>query len=195
MTAATAINNYEYLDILDRAFSQAAMARPSANIVCDVGCASFWYAASLQVFFSPRELVGFDIEGHRLFKDGRTRVDYAQGYLTDMPNARFVIDDYVRCRTQADVISAWFPFVTPAAILAWRLPLSLLTPEKLFERICHNLAADGLFIMVNHGADEAERAHRLCDAAGMRCVFRLDAPGALSGHRQRPAMLSGWRAG
>ena len=32
----------------------------------------------------------------------------------------------------ADLITAWFPFLTPAAILAWRLPLSLLAPERLF---------------------------------------------------------------
>ena len=194
MTSATALNNYEYLDILDRAWLKANMVRTPVNIVCDVGCASFWYAQTLQTFFKPRELIGVEVEGHRLFKDGRTRIDYASGYLTDLPNARFIVNDYVRYRTQADIITAWFPFITPAAILAWRLPLSLLQPEKLFDRICHNLPEAGLFIMVNHGPAEAERAAALCIAAGLRCEFRLDEPGVLSGHRAVPALLSGWRA-
>ncbi len=41
--------------------------------------------------------------------------------------ARFLVADYVGCELPAEVITAWFPFVTPAALLAWRLPLSLLT--------------------------------------------------------------------
>ena len=193
MSAATAVNNYEYLDILDRAWTQGALARLSPNTVCDVGCASFWYAAALQAFFSPRELIGVEVEGHRLFRDGRTRIDYASGYLTDLPNARFVVQDYVCYRTQADIITAWFPFVTPAAILAWRLPLSLLRPESLFQQICHNLSPDGLFIMVNHGAAEAEVAARLCSAAGMHRDFQSADVGVLSSHRGRPALLSVWR--
>ena len=59
------------------------------------GCASFWYAAALEAFFRPRALVGVDVEGYRLFKDGRTRSDYAAGYVGQRPNARFVVADYL----------------------------------------------------------------------------------------------------
>jgi hypothetical protein len=192
MTSATAMNNYEYLDILDRAFIAGGLLPPAGKIVCDVGCASFWYAHALQAFFNPRELIGIEVEGHRLFKDGRTRIDYALGYLTDLPNARFIVEDYVRCRTQADVITAWFPFVSPAAILAWRLPLSMLQPERVFKCVCHNLNAGGLFVMVNHGPAEAGRAAALCVAAGLRCSATLREPGVLSGHRMSPAHVSIW---
>jgi hypothetical protein len=92
----------------------------------------------------------------------------------------------------ADVITAWFPFVSPAAILAWRLPLSLLAPDQLLQRVYHNLRAGGLFVMVNHGTAEAYSAEQLCIATGLRRLFRFDEPGPLSSHRASPAVLSCW---
>jgi SAM-dependent methyltransferase len=192
LSAATSINNYEYLDMLDRAWDSAGLARPGGGVVCDVGCASFWYAAAWQSFFRPQELVGVEVEGHRLFRDGRTRRDYAAGYLADLPHARFVVADYLRCELPADVITAWFPFVAPAAILAWRLPLSLLTPERLFRHICHNLGPGGRFLMANHGHPEAALAQRLCAAAGLRLLSQSAACGVLSAHRASPAVVSCW---
>src|ERR1700727_1610710 len=139
MSAATSLNNYEYLDILDRGWSGSGMDRPAGGELCDVGCASFWYAATLQAFFRPDRMVGVEVEGHRLFRDGRTRIDYAAGYLAQLPTAEFLVRDYASHDAPADVITSWFPFVTPAAIFASRLPLSLLAPEKLFQPIRPNL--------------------------------------------------------
>ncbi len=195
MSTATAINNYEYLDILDRAFAAAAMTRPLGGELHDVGCASFWYAAALGAFFQPTATVGIDVEGYRLFKDGRTRIDYANGYLAALSDARFLVADYAAVSLPADVITAWFPFVTPAAILAWRLPLSLLQPQRLFQRIYLNLRPAGHFVMVNHGVDEAGVAENWCNATGLRCAFRSAEAGALSAHRPAPAVLSIWRRG
>ncbi len=192
MNADTALNNYEYLDILDRAWSVSGFPRPSAGVLCDVGCASFWYVTALAAFFSPREIIGVEIDGHRLFKDGRARIDYASGYLAGLPRARFLVADYNVCELPADVIVAWFPFVTAAALLAWRLPLSFLTPGRLFERVFHNLRPGGMFVMINHGETEADLATAMCTAANLRHEFRFAEGGVLSGHRERPAILSCW---
>jgi hypothetical protein len=192
MNSCTATNNYEYLDILDRAWNKSGLARPAGGVVCDIGCASFWYASTLQIFFAPRQLVGVEVEGYRLFKNGYTRIDYASGYLADVSNARFLVADYRRCELPADVITAWFPFVTPAALLAWRLPLSLLAPDQLLERVYHNLCVGGLFVMVNHGVAEAESAEKLCVAAGLARLLRFAEPGVFSSHRGSPAVLSCW---
>jgi SAM-dependent methyltransferase len=194
LNAQTSLNNYEYLDILDRAWSESGLPPVAGRgTVCDIGCASFWYAGSLQCFFRPERLVGIDVEGHRLFRDGRSRIDYANGYLADIPGARFVVADYANVQEPADLITAWFPFLTPAAILAWRLPLSLLAPERLFERIKHNLKPAGLFVLVNHGLEEAALAEQLCIAAGLAPLARWGEAGLLSGHRLRPPILSCWR--
>jgi SAM-dependent methyltransferase len=195
MSAATSLNNYEYLDILDRGWSATGMARPRGGVLCDVGCASFWYAATLQAFFQPERLVGVEVEGHRLFRDGRTRIDYAAGHLRGLPAARFVVADYTRAEEPADIITAWFPFLTPAAVLAWRLPLRFLTPDRLFAQIRHNLRGGGLFFMVNHGPTEAALARDLCVAAELRMAARWTGGGPLSRHRMQEPVLSWWVAG
>jgi hypothetical protein len=80
LSAATSANNYEYLDVLDRGWSESGMQRRAGGVLCDIGCASFWYAA---------------------------------------------------------------------ALLALRLPLSLLAPDRLSRQVHHNLRAGGVFFMVN----------------------------------------------
>jgi SAM-dependent methyltransferase len=192
MSWVTAQNNYEYLDLLDRAWATAGLARPSGGVLCDIGCASFWYAAALEAFFRPRELVGVEVEGHRLFRNGHTRIDYALGYVSRIANAKFLVSDYVTVDLPADVITAWFPFVTPAAILAWRLPLSLLAPDRLFQRINQNLKPGGILVMVNHGDHEASLAEVLCSAADLRRLTRFAEPGVFSAHRPEPATLTCW---
>ncbi len=193
LSAATSLNNYEYLDILDRFWSQAGLDRPLGLRVCDVGCANFCYAPAMQAFFQPRSLLGVEVEGYRLYRDGRTRIDYAKGYLEALPDARFLVADYLDLELPADLITAWFPFVTAPAILAWRLPLSLLRPQRLFARIGTNLSAGGMFVMVNHGLQEAAYADDLCNAACLRRVALSASEGPLSGHRALPAVISAWR--
>jgi SAM-dependent methyltransferase len=193
MNAATSVNNYEYLDMLDRGWDAMGMRRPLGGMLCDVGCASFWYAATLQAFFRPDHLVGVEIEGHRLFRDGHTRIDYAAGYLAQLARAQFVVADYCAYGEPADIITCWFPFLTPTATLAWRLPLSLLAPEKLFRQIHHNLLPDGLFFMVNHGLQEAALAEAWCTAAGLRLTARWADPAPYSQQRMRPPVLTWWK--
>ncbi len=193
LNAATSYNNYEYLDILDSAWSTSGLTIPAGGQLCDVGSANFWYAEALQAFFRPKRIIGVEVEGYRLYRDGHSRVDYAAGYLSRLPNAQFLIADYCRIEQPADVITAWFPFVTAQSILAWRLPLVLLAPARFFERIRQNLRPQGLFVMVNHGPREASIADELCIAAGMSRVSAALRNGPLSGHRLEPARLSCWR--
>jgi SAM-dependent methyltransferase len=184
--------NYEYLDILDGAWQRWGRSQPRGGLVCDVGCASFGYAAALHAFFRPQRLIGVEIEGHRLFRDGRARIDYASGYVANLPNAEFVVADYASFIQTADTITAWFPFVTSAAILAWRLPLSLLKPEALFSRIERNLNADGVFVMVNHGRSEADIASQCCAAVGLKPYDRWVQSGPLSRYREVAPVISLW---
>jgi len=185
--------NYEYLDILDRAWQHWGRSPPHGGVVCDVGCASFWYAAAMYAFFRPQRLIGVEIEGHRLFRDGHARIDYAAGYVAGVPNAEFAVADYAAFRQPSDTITAWFPFVTATAILGWRLPLSLLQPESLFSSIKHNLKPGGLFVMINHGPVEAALASDYCIAAGLRSLGRWQDCGAISRYRPAPPVLSWWQ--
>ena len=190
--ATTALRSYEYLDILHRAFAQAGVDPPTGGALCDVGSANFWYARALSAFFRPTSVLGVEVEGYRRYKDGRSRHDYAAGYLADLPAARFEIADYTRHTEPADLITAWFPFVSTAAILAWRLPLGLLQPAALFGRVRANLTPRGAFLMVNHGEAEARTARALCDAAGLGLRFIGPVSTPLAAHRARRPVVSLW---
>lgn len=189
---ATALDNYAYLDLLDRAFAALCIDRPRGGRVQDAGSASFRYAAALQAFFAPRALVGVEVEGYRLLRDGHSRIDHARGYIAALPNARFVVADYARFNDTADVVTMFFPFVTVRPLLAWRLPLKVFDPWAWFARAPANLARGGLLVVASHGDDEADIAVRLCQRVGLTALgrFRDDTPLA---PRTLPAVVTLWR--
>ena len=191
--AATARNNYAYLDALVRAFGVFGEQPPGAAVVVDVGCANFWYAASLHAFFRPSRLHGVEIDGYRRYRDSHTRRDYAQGHVRGLAGATFRVADFADLELPADVISAWFPFVTAGPLLAWRLPLSVLRPSALFASIRRNLRPGGRFLMVNQGEAEYQTASGFAAAAGLerhRDICCLDLKFV---ERTQPAVLSLWR--
>ena len=187
----TALANYAYLDLLDQAWASANRPVPQGTAVTDVGCANFWYARTLHAFFRPATLTGVDVEGFRLYPTGHSRYDAACGYIADLPQTSFLVADYCTVENRADVITAWFPFVTPSPVLAWRLPLTLFSPEPLFDRIARNLTPQGLFFMVNQGSEEAAVAAAYCRRAGLRLVNQWVHPRPLRA-RPHPPVASWW---
>lgn len=166
-TQATALRQYDYLDLLDQGWSALRLRRSAGGTVQDLGSSNFWYAPVLHTFFRPTKLVGVEVEAHRMYINGYSRHDYAQGYIQDLPNTEFHIQDYRGYHSPADIITAWYPFVTPAPVLAWRLPLSLFAPHMLFVQVARNLQPHGLFLMINQGRDEAAVAASWCRKAGL----------------------------
>lgn len=187
----TALKNYDYLDVLDQAWTASGLARPLGGVVHDVGSSNFWYARALHAFFQPDVLIGVEVDSYRLYADGYSRWDYAQGYLDGLPGARFVAADYADYVKPADTVVAWYPFVTPAPLLAWRLPLTLFAPARLFARIAFNLKPGGVLVMANHGPEEAARAADLCQAAGLTFHSSSTVPVLLHARRVAP-VLSIW---
>ncbi len=186
----TALKQYDYLDILDQAWSAWKLPRLIGGSVQDIGSSNFWYAHALHAFFQPVEMVGIEVEGHRIYLDGYSRLDYAQGYIQHLSNTRFFIGDYTCYHDSADVVTAWYPFVTPGPVLSWRMPLSVLAPEALFSRVAQNLPPHGLFIMVNQSREEAAIGATWCEKAGLTrhglCVLKATLRSRL------PAVASYW---
>ena len=187
----TSLANYAYLDLLDQAWAAADRPVPTGGLVTDVGCANFWYAQTLHRFFRPAKLTGVDVEGYRLYPTGYSRYDAAAGYVADLPQTSFVAADYCEMDEQVDIITAWFPFVTPAPVLAWRLPLTVFSPGRLLTRIARNLAVGGTLFMVNQGTDEADVAAAYCRQAGLRSQGRWVHPRPLR-PRPHPPVASWW---
>ena len=165
----TSLLNYGYLDFLDRARQDLNWTIPHQQHVCDVGSANFAYAAALQTFFHPSKLVGTEVDGHRLYCNGRSRIDYAHGHIQDLPNTEYLATDYRFFKQSSDIVTAWFPFVTPKPLLAWRLPLSLFDPATLMTTIANNLVVGGTFVMINHSPTEAKIAQSIAESAGLVC--------------------------
>ena len=85
-----------YLDILEQAWTAWGQPRPVGGVVHDVGASNFWYARALHAFFLPAALTGVEVEGHRIYYNGYSRHDYAQGYVRNLPQTSFVIADYAQ---------------------------------------------------------------------------------------------------
>ncbi len=187
----TALANYAYLDLLDQAWQATARPIPQGSRVTDVGCANFWYAQALHRFFRPAQLTGVDVEGFRLYPCGYSRYDAAAGYVENLPHTSFVVADYRDVDEQVEVITAWFPFVTPAPVLAWRLPLTIFSPARLFLRIAHNLVKGGTFFMVNQGTEEAQIAAEYARQAGLHSLGHWVHPRPLR-TRPHPPVASWW---
>ncbi len=167
---ATALQNYAYLDLLDRGRAALNWRVPTNIRVCDVGSANFAYAPALHLFFKPTQLTGVEVDGHRVYCNGRSRIDYAEGHIQDLPNTRYVVQDFRHYHKPADIITAWYPFVTPQPLLAWRLPLNLFDPGALFARVANNLAIGGQLVMINHGSSEAKVAQAILESVGLVCT-------------------------
>lgn len=187
---ATALKQYDYLDILDQAWSAWKLPPSRGGVVQDIGSSNFWYAAVLHTFFRPTEMVGIEVEGHRIYINGYSRLDYAHGYIRDLPNTQFFVGDYACYNRPADIVTAWYPFVTPDPVLAWRMPLSLLAPHTLFSQVVRNLQPHGLFIMVNQGREEAAIAAAWCEKVGLARYGSCELKARL--RSRLPAVASCW---
>lgn len=101
----TTLKSYDYLDILDQAWTAWGQSRPSGVAVHDVGSSNFWYARVLQSFFRPSALTGVEVEGYRIYANGYSRWDYAQDYVQGLPQTSFVVSNYAQYDQKADVVS------------------------------------------------------------------------------------------
>ena len=156
---STALKQYDYLEVLERTWSALGLPYSVGGAVQDMGSSNFWYAAALHAFFQPSELVGVEVEGYRIYTNGYSRLDYAHGYIQNLPNTQFIVGNYAGYDHPADVVTAWYPFVTPDPVLAWRMPLSVLTPHALFSRVAHNLTPSRF---VRHGQPRPGRSGNRC---------------------------------
>lgn len=186
----TALKQYDYLDMLDQAWSAWKLPHSTGGVVQDIGSSNFWYATVLNAFFRPTEMIGIELEGHRIYCNGYSRLDYAQGYIQDVPNTQFVVGDYTCYNRPADVVTAWYPFVTPDPVLAWRMPLYVLAPRTLFSQVARNLRPYGLFFMVNQGKEEAAVAAAWCEKVGLAHYGSCELRAML--HSRLPAVASCW---
>ena len=185
-----ALQAYEYLHFIDHLVAGAALP-DSGGVLHDVGCASFGYVSALAAAFHPTSITGFEVEGYRRLRGGINRAERARAHVSVVPGAAFRIADYRAVRELADEITLFFPFVTPAPVLGWRMPLSVLAPAELFRSAATNLRPGGRLWMVNHSRTEAAIAAAYAKDAGLTLALSRE---SASPFRPRPvdAVASVW---
>lgn len=189
-----ALQSYEYLDFLDQAKDHAPGPHGGSRRLHAVGPASFGYAGALAAFFRPESMVGVELEGYRRLRGGYNRAELAAAHIASVPGASYVIADYANYRHPAEIIVAFFPFVSPAPVLGWRLPLAVLQPAALFASMGANLTADGQLWLINHSTAEAEVAARHAAAAGLSSALMMRCTASFRRRAQAP-VLSVWTHG
>lgn len=167
------LENYLYLDLLDRLRLDAGLAwPPPQGDWLDVGSKHFWYAPVLRAALAPAHLTGIEIEGYRIYADGHSRHDYALHYLEALPDTDYRVEDAMDWQQSVDGITCFYPFLLPGTVLAWGLPVSVLRPRALFAHLARCLRPGGHLLMVNQGEDEWQRARALVEAAGLRLIVQ-----------------------
>jgi len=165
---STSLENYEYLDLLDQTKEKFCWNPDLHKEMVDVGSLNFYYAPALHAFFQPRQLQGIELEGYRIYTNLYSRFDYAQCYIRPFTNTSYTVMDFCDYTGSADGITCFYPFVIPEPLVAWRLPLKVFQPERLFERMTQSLRKEGFVLMMNHGEDEAKWACDFAQRSGLQ---------------------------
>ena len=193
LNADNALENYVYLDVLHRLRQQSPCWPAVQGRVLDVGCKNFYYAAALAAAFKPAQLTGLELEGHRRYRDGHRRSDYAAFYTGQLGSARYCVGDVCDWREQADLVSCWYPFVFAEVALAWGLPLSAFAPQRFFPALVGAMAPGGLLLVVNQGLAEWQQTAHWLGAQRLHCVARVAVAAPLL-PRPAPPVASLWQA-
>ena len=135
---------------------------PDNNIVkiLDIGSKNWFYACGEWSFFKYSNgekeifLDGIEIDAFRVYLDFHTRWDYAQFYIKNLSNSRYLAKDFLKHYEKYDYIIWFFPFVTEFPLQEWGLPLSTFKPLEMLQHAYDSLNDGGKILIVNQ--DEKE---------------------------------------
>lgn len=136
--------------------------------ILDVGSKNWFYAHGEWSFFRYNSLLchpelavkkeiyldGIEIDAFRVYSNFHTRYDYAQYYIKNLENTRYIAKDFLEHREKYDYIVWFFPFVTEFPLLEWGLPLSKFKPAEMLEHAHKSLNSGGKILIVNQDEDE-----------------------------------------
>ena len=113
------------------------------------------------------------------FKNMRVASDLSQAFLEQLklslsekdPKIQIIhadghqIQDHLEKDLKFDLVTCFFPFLTPSPLLWWGLPRRLLQPEAFFAHVCARVLPGGLLVVVNHSVEERDIQRGLFTAA------------------------------
>jgi len=151
----------------------------------DLGCGDFHYAPALSRWLAGKVgpaarcavLRGLELDGFGVYRDGHSRADHGRARAAECSAegdvVRYEVADATAARLPPqDVVSLFFPFLTPYACLSWRAPLSRLRPRRMLERAVGALRPGGWLVVFNQTPREHARLARLLSRLPVRRISR-----------------------
>jgi hypothetical protein len=168
-----------YLQGLERAFREAGVTLPAQVSALDAGPSDWFYVQAQHALLSrygaenPREVAldGVELDAYRLYKNLRSRHDWAMCYIGDLAGVRYMAQDVRRYDRPVDLAFMLYPFLFADDHNRWGLPRGLLRPEALLAHVSGLIRPGGYLVIANQGAAEREAQHRLLEAAGLSVIW------------------------
>lgn len=144
--------------------------------VLDIGSKNFYYASALYFWsrqsLGEHELTGLEIDPYRTYINFYKRGDYARYYVSllrapqiSARNVFYRQGDWLKWNFQEryDLITSFFPFITPRLHEDWGIPRQSFDPETYYRKI-FSQTRDALFF--HQGDLEMEISLRLMEEIG-----------------------------
>jgi hypothetical protein len=154
--------NLFYLEMLERALSEASPEIPHTTHAADIGPSDWFYVqalyAALKWWDSPTGrsvwLTGYEADAYRVYSNLFSRYDQAHRYMRGLEEVHYVPSRFTRQLGKLDLITMLFPFVFLKDHLAWGLPLRRFNPVELLRDAWNSLKPGGVLVIVNQGETE-----------------------------------------
>lgn len=164
-----------YLEMMERAFEACDVHLPDPLVAVDVGPSDWFYVQTLHAFLTSWQqpqrrrvsLDGVELDAWRLYRDLRSRADWAEAYVGSLPDVNYLAQDIRTYRRPVDLALMFFPFLFQSDHRAWGLPARYLQPAALLKHVVSLIQPGGILLVVNQGSDERDRQHQLFAEAGL----------------------------
>lgn len=166
LNAVNTLRNYHLLHMFDQVAERFCWTPGDAARIVDVGSKNFYYAASMQAFFKPKQLTGIELDGFHMYRGFYTNASYASFYAAQLPHTTYHVMNFKDYHEPVDGIVWFFPFILKEDVVTWYLPLNQFEPMALFGHAGKILSPGGFLLMVNTGEDEFTPASHLLKQAG-----------------------------
>lgn len=164
-----------------RVLNLALENQTTADVVWDIGCRNWSYAAALADVFTDARLIGVEVDGRRRYFNLYRRMDYAASQASVLSlegrDSQCLFTDFRNVPVEAaltagekTVFCFFFPFVSANPCLKWGLPLNYAGFHELLKHALHGALvakAQPTILSCHQGEWEAEIALEAYKQAGL----------------------------
>lgn len=175
-----------YAAMVEAALRGAEVRLPDSLTALDAGAGDWFYVQPLYEVLRrfgtavPRQvrLDGVELDAYALYRGWRSRHDWAEAYVGELPRVRYLPGEIAAYGRQVDLALMLFPFLFPADAQRWGLPRRYVQPAAVLAHVWSRVLPGGTLLIANLGEAERQQQSRLLKEAGLRPVWseRFDSP-------------------